>query len=701
MSSASTNPLLSKTPSGFPLWRQITPSNVAPAMELLLADMDTSLAALEANVEPTWAGLVDPYESLGDDLGRAWGQVCHLKAVKDTEELRTVHSEIQPKVVALSLKVSQSPAIYKAFVELKESQGDSLSEAQLRAVDKVIRSAELSGVGLEGTAKERFNEVQQELSQLSTQFGNNLLDSTKVFAEVITDKEGVAGLPGSALDLAAQTAKKKGQEDATAEEGPWVFTLDAPSYVAVVQHARNRDLREKVYKAYLTRASSGEADNTPLIDRILTLKQEKAELLGYANYGEVSLSSKMATLDKALGLLDDIVSKSYDAAVADLEAVRAFAATAGAPEAEEGLKHWDIAFWAERQREALYDLKDEELRPYFQLPAVLDGLFSLATKLFNVRILPADGASETWHDDVRFFRLEDATTGELVSHFYLDPYSRPEEKRGGAWMNDVQGRSAALAPEGAAHRLPIAHMVCNQSSPVGDKPSLMSHREVETVFHEFGHALQHMLTTQDCGLVSGIENVEWDAVELPSQFMENWTYHKKTLQSIAKHYETGEVLPDDLYNKIVAARSYRAGSQMLRQCHFALTDLTLHTQYTPGGAESVFDVERRVAKRTCVVPPLPEDRFLCGFSHIFAGGYAAGYYSYKWAEVLSADAFGAFEDAGLDDEAIVEETGRRFRDTVLSLGGGRDPLSVFVDFRGREPSADALLRHNGLVSSKL
>jgi len=695
----STNPLLANPPTGFPLWRQIKPADVKPAMETLLSSMDTKLTDLESSVSPTWPGLVPPYEKLGDDLERAWGQISHLKSVKDSEELRTAHAELQPKVVELGLRVAQSPALYEAFVKLKESQGDSLTESQLRAVEKEIRSAKLSGVGLKGEAKERFNAIQQELSQLSTSFSNNLLDATKAFAEVITEKEGVAGLPESALDLAAQNAQKKGHEGATGESGPWLFTLDGPSYVAVMQHAQNRDLREKVYKAYLTRASSGEKDNSPLIDQILALKHEKAQLLGFHNFGEVSLSSKMATLEKATALLDDIVSKSYDSAKADLKAVQEFAAAAGAPEAAEGLKHWDMSFWAERQREALFELKDEELRPYFQLPAVLEGLFSLATRLFGVKIEAADGESETWHDDVRFFKVEDAASGAPVAHFYLDPYSRPEEKKGGAWMNDVQGRSSALAPEGVPYRLPIAHMVCNQSPPVGGKPSLMSHREVETLFHEFGHALQHMLTTQDCSLVSGINNVEWDAVELPSQFMENWTYHKATLQSIAKHYETGEVLPDELFNKIVAARTYRAGSQMLRQCHFALTDLTLHTNYTPGGAETVFEVEKRVAQKTCIMQPLPEDRFLCGFSHIFAGGYSAGYYSYMWAEVLSADAFGAFEDVGLDDAAAVEKTGIRFRDTVLSLGGGRDPLSVFVDFRGREPSADALLRHNGLLTA--
>ena len=475
-----------------------------------------------------------------------------------------------------------------------------------------------------------------------------------------------------------------------------VLTLDFPSYIAVMQHATDSALREKVYLARLTLASDGDKDNGVLIDQIRSLRQEKAKLLGYANHAAVSMAKKMATLESAVELLEEIVLKSRAAAETDLEAVQSFAASQGC---SDELKHWDIQYWAERQREALYDLKDEDLKPYFPLPAVLDGLFGLASRLFDVTITPADGASEVWHPDVRFFQVCDTSSKAVIAHFYLDPYSRPEEKKGGAWMNDVQGRSSALAPRGSSNRLPIAHMVCNQSKPVGGKPSLMSHSEVETLFHEFGHSLQHMLTTQDCGLVSGINNVEWDAVELPSQFMENWTYHKPTLMSIAKHYETGKPIPDVLYERLVAARTYRAGSQMLRQCHFALTDLTLHTQYTPGGDESVFDVYRRVGEKASVMPVLPEDRFLCGFGHIFAGGYSAGYYSYKWAEVLSADAFGAFEDAGLEDEEAVKSTGRRFRDTVLALGGGRDPLSVFVDFRGRKPSPDALLRHNGLLSA--
>jgi oligopeptidase A len=356
-----------------------------------------------------------------------------------------------------------------------------------------------------------------------------------------------------------------------------------------------------------------------------------------------------------------------------------------------------VSFWAERLKESKYEITDEELRPYFALPNVLEGLFALARRLFGVDIEAADGEVPVWHEDVRFFRLK--KDGKTKAYFYFDPYSRPAEKRGGAWMDEVCGQSRLFAVDGESVRLPVAHMVCNQTPPVGDKPSLMTFREVETLFHEAGHALQHMLTEQTEGLVAGIRGVEWDAVELPSQMMENWCYDRKTLYSFAKHFETGEALPEDLYQRLLAAKNFRSGSMTLRQLHFACTDLELHSRFTPGGEETIFDRERKVAERTTVMPPLSEDRFLCGFSHIFAGGYSAAYYSYKWSEVLSADSFAAFEDAGLDNEDAVQETGRRFRDTVLALGGGRAPAEVFKDFRGREPSVEPLLRHNGLIPS--
>ncbi|KAH7845951.1 hypothetical protein Vadar_007912 [Vaccinium darrowii] len=536
----------------------------------------------------------------------------------------------------------------------------------------------------------------QELARLSQKFGENVLDATKRFEKLIVDKKEIEGLPATALGLAAQTAVSKGHENATAENGPWVITLDDPSFLAVIQHAQNRTLRDELYRAYLTRASSGDLDNTAIIDQILKLRLEKANLLGYKSYAEVSMATKMATVDKAEELLEKLRSASWNAAVQDMKDLKQFCQTQGAPEAND-LSHWDIPFWSERLRESKYEINEEELRPYFSLPKVMDGLFNLAKMLFGIEIEPADGLAPVWNKDVRFYCIKDST-GSPTAYFYFDPYSRPSEKRGGAWMDEVVGRSRVLSRDDGSPRLPVAHIVCNQMPPVGDKPSLMTFYEVKVVFHEFGHALQHMLTKQDEGLVAGFRGIEWDAVELPSQFMENWCYHRDTLMGIAKHYETGESLPEDIYNKLLAARTYCGGSDNLCQLRFSFLDLELHTKYVPGGSESIYDVDQRVSKRTQVIPPLPEDRFLCSFQHIFAGGYAAGYYSYKWAEVLSADAFSAFEEVGLNDKKAVQETGKRFRETILGLGGGKAPLEVFVEFRGREPSPEALFRHNGLLS---
>lgn len=690
-STTTANPLLTDSP--FPLYNAVLPEHVVPGIRSLLEQLHGELDDLEANVQPTWEGCVDPLERIVDRISRAWGTVSHLKAVKDSEALRKAVEEVQPERVKLSLRLSQSRPLYEAFKAMKDGPvWETLSEAQCRIVDGELRDFVLGGVALEGEAKERFNEIQQELSKIKTNFSNNLLDATKAFKKLVTEKAEVDGLPESALALAAQQAKSEGHEDATAEAGPWLFTLDLPSFFPVMTHAKNRALREELYRANITRASSGDIDNTPLISRILELRAEQSNLLGYPNYAEVSMASKMATLDQAEELLEELRVASYDAAVRDLEDIKAFAAEQGSTDE---IKQWDVSYWAERLKEAKYSISDEELRPYFALPTVLDGLFKLAKRLFDVDIEAADGMVPVWHSDVRFFVVK--KEGKPKAYFYFDPYSRPAEKRGGAWMDEVCGQSRLFAVDGAEVRLPVAHMVCNQTPPVGDKPSLMTFREVETAFHEFGHAAQHMLTEQKEGLVAGIRGVEWDAVELPSQYMENWAYERKTLFSFAKHYETGEPLPEELYQRMLAAKTYRAGSMTLRQLHFASVDLELHSRFVPGGDESVFDRERSVAQRTTVMPPLEEDRFLCGFSHIFAGGYSAGYYSYKWSEVLSADAYGAFEEVGLDNEEAVQETGRRFRDTVLALGGGRAPADVFKDFRGREPSVEALLRHNNLT----
>ncbi len=520
-----------------------------------------------------------------------------------------------------------------------------------------------------------------------------MLDATKAFHLDIDDPRDAEGLPASFRRMASaawQQAQDGQQAESTPESGPWRVTLDAPSFGPFMEHCRNRDLRETAYRAFITRASTGDINNEPLIAEILTLRREQARLLGFDDYAQLSLSRKMAgSQERVDAMFDQLLTASLEQGQTELDELTQFAESQG----HSGpLAHWDVAFWAERLREERYDFTDEQLRPYFSLDRVLDGLFDLCQRLFGITVRRADEKAPVWHPDVRFYEI-DNENGDCVAAFFLDPYSRPENKRCGAWMNDCIARSVTTAET----RHPIAHLVCNGTPPVGDVPSLMTFREVETLFHEFGHGLQHMLTVIDDRDASGINGVEWDAVELPSQFMENWCYHRATLLGMAIHHETGETMPEELFRKICAARTWRAASAMLRQVQFGMTDMQLHSVFDPQGSESAFDLFLRISKATSPMPALPENRFPCSFQHIFAGGYAAGYYSYKWAEVLSADAFGAFEEAGLDDEAAVAETGRRFRDTVLALGGSRHPMEVFQEFRGREPQVDALLRHNGLL----
>jgi oligopeptidase A len=667
-------------------------------MRHLLADLEAELQHLEDQLQPSWAGLVEPLERIEDRLNRTWGVVGHLMGVQNSDALRQAHQAVQADVVQFSMRLGQSRAIYQGLKTLQASGAwHSLDATQQRIVEALLRNADLAGVGLEGEARQRFNAMQQELAELGTQFSNNLLDATKAFHLTLTQPEEVEGLPWSLRQVAAQAAREAGEAHATAAQGPWRITLDYPSFGPFMEHCRRRDLRQQLYRALISRASSGAQDNTPIMVRMLQRRQEAAAILGYANYAELSLASKMAPNVAAVErLLEALRQASFDTAQQELEAIRDFARSQHAPEAET-LTHWDLPFWAERLREHRYAISDEELRPYFPLPNVLNGLFGLAQRLFGVTIKPADGEVSVWHPDVRFFRIYDEQE-QAIAAFYLDPYSRPAEKRGGAWMNECVGRSRLLADPGQSLRLPVAYLICNQTPPVDGKPSLMSFTEVKTLFHEFGHGLHHMLTQVDHSMAAGIRNVEWDAVELPSQFMENWCYHRHTLMQMSAHVETGAPLPEALYQKLLAARYYRAASLMLRQLYFGFTDLELHARFDPNGTETVFDVQRRMAEKTAPIPPLPEDRFLCSFGHIFAGGYAAGYYSYKWAEVLSADAFAAFEEAGLDDDASLARTGRRYRDTILALGGSRPPSEVFKAFRGREPTAAALLRHAGLAA---
>ena len=690
--STENNPLLVQ--EGLPRYDEITPEHVEPAIDSLLEQAEARIAALEQNAEPTWDGLLKPLEEIDVPFAYAWGPVSHLLSVKNSDALRQAHEAVLPKVIAFGLRVQQSRPLYDALCALRDGDGwNALDGAQQRCVELKIREAEQAGVGLDGEDKERFNEIARELSQLSTDFSNHVLDATKAYELIIRDQSETEGWPTSLRQVAAQSyAQANEGSEASPDEGPWRITLDFPSFMPFMQHHRVRTQREAIYRAYVGRASSGEWDNSPLINRILTLRKEQSALLGFSCFADRSLASKMAPDTAAVEqMIAELKSASDGPMRADFAEMEALARENGQ---EEALMHWDTGFWSERLREARFDYTDDQLRPYFPLPKVLDGLFGLSERLFGIQIERADASTaHTWHADVQYFHV--LRDGQPIASFYLDPYSRPAEKRGGAWMNDCLSRRQSER----GLQLPVVHLVCNGTPPVGDTPSLMSFSEVETLFHEFGHGLQGMLTTIDYAEVSGLNGVEWDAVEIASQFMENWCYHKPTLIGMTGHVETGEPLPDDLFEKIVAARTFQAGTQMMRQLAFGQTDLLLHTSYDPDGGESVFDVEHRVVGEMSALQPLPESRFLCAFSHIFAGGYAAGYYSYKWSEVLSADAFAAFEEAGLDDESAVAETGARFRDTILALGGSRAPMDIYRDFRGREPSTEALLRHNGLTAA--
>jgi len=691
--------------------------------------MESTLAEAK---EVDYEEVLPVVEKMQHPLGYAWGIASHLNGVKNGDELRAAYEENQPKIVQATMKFSQSKPMYDALLKvqktLEESKDDDFVLAQKRrAVENSLRGMTLGGVGLEEGSPEqiRFKEIKMRFAELSTAFSNNVLDATKAWGLEVTDAADVEGVPDSAKAMWAQAhlqhlvkecedeeeKKKLEEQKVDGSVGPWRLTLDGPSYVSAMQHIPNRDLRQKVYLGYLQRASEFTAgdegeekkdglgkNNVPIIQEILKLRKEMSGLLGFNNFAEQSLASKMAPDVAAVQNLSKLIlEKSLPAAEKELAAATALAREVGGDAYSEAslekLMPWDTSFWVERLKEKTFDLKEEELRPYFALDAVLEGMFGLIERIFGIEVRAANGKVEVWHPDVQFFELFDKETDQHVASFYLDPYSRPADKRGGAWMADCLGKSEALEID-----VPVAYLTCNGSPPVGDKPSLMTFREVETLFHETGHGLQHMLTRASVGDVAGINGVEWDAVELPSQFMENWCYDKPTVYGFAKHYETGEPLPEEMFEKLKQQKTFGAGMMSCRQLLFGVVDMELHSNYDPEGDETIFDVQRRMSNiYTPYANPLDEDRFLCGFSHIFAGGYSAGYYSYKWAEVMSADAFGAFEEVGLDNEDGVREVGRKFRETVLSLGGGIAPMDVFTQFRGREPSPEALLRHNGLA----
>jgi len=682
---------------GLPNFGAITPDQVEQAIPHLLAELNGELTELETSLDARladgpplgWAEVMDPLHHLGERLRWSWGVVSHLNGVCNTPELRAAHQQQQGQVVAFGNRAGQSRSLYRALQAL-DQEGSELDATQKRILQAELRDMQLRGVGLGGEQQLAFNATTQQLAELATRFGNHVLDATNSWSLTLSSKAELAGLPTSLQGLLAEAAKAAG------EPGHWRMGLDMPRVAPFLKYSECRELREKVYKAQISRASSGDLNNLPLIEEILSLRLEQAQRLGYGHWADVSLAAKMAdSVASVEQLLEELRAAALPVALQELEALRSCARRHGALEAD-SLKPWDVSYWAERLRQESFELDSEALRPYFPLENVLEGLFSLCSRLFNIKIVADTGSAPRWHADVQHFHVLDASSSEPLAAFYLDPYSRPGSKRGGAWMDECLGRSINRDGETV---LPVAYLICNQSPPVADTPSLMTFEEVETLFHEFGHGLQHMLTTVERPQAAGINNVEWDAVELPSQFMENWCYERSTLMGMAKHWQSGASLPEAEYQKLLAARTFMGGSATLRQVHLALTDLRLHSTWSPNCGQSPDEMRREIAKTTTALEPIPEDAFLCAFSHIFAGGYSAGYYSYKWAEVLSADAFSAFEEAGLGQEDAVVTMGRRFRDTVLSLGGSQSPAEVFEAFRGRQPSSEALIRHSGLVTA--
>ncbi|MFC1802834.1 M3 family metallopeptidase [Thermoproteota archaeon] len=683
------NPLLRTT--DLPKFDEIRPEHIEPAVIHVLKEADKKLSEIEDNIIPTWNGLIKPLEELGIPFEYAWSPIGHLMNVKNSKELREEQRKMLPYIVQFGLKMGQSKLIYDGLVAMRDiSEWEKLDEAQRRVIKLKIRDAKLAGVGLSGEEKERFNQISTELSQLANDFMNNVLDSTKAYEFIITDKVDTEGWPKSLLQLSSQSYNQaKNTTGSIPEEGPWRITLEAPIIQPFLRHSRKRDHREKLLKAYVSRADSGEWDNKPLISKILTLKKEKANLLDYNTFADLSIASKMAPSVKAVEkMLNELFEATKSYQLKEFKELEEIALTGGQ---KEPLDHWDTAFWSERLKERRFDFTDDKLRPYFPLPKVLEGMFGLFEYLFGVKIVESDSEAPVWHKDVKYFKVYEDQ--QQIGSFYLDAYSRPEEKRGGAWMDSCLHRRIINSEV----RLPVVYLIANNTPIVGDTPSLMSFGEVTTLFHEFGHGLQNILTKVDYVDVSGINGVEWDAVEISSQFMENWCYHKPTLRTISGHWETDEPLPDDYVRKLQKTRVFMAASAMIRQLEFGLTDMELHSTFNPYGDETPFEVHRRIAEKTKVLPPMDEDHFLCAFNHIFAGGYAAGYYSYKWAEVLSADIYSTFEEIGLGNEDAIKRLGKKFRESFLALGGSIEPMKIFKEYMGREPSTEALLRHNNLL----
>ncbi|MGX5217373.1 oligopeptidase A [Pseudomonas segetis] len=673
------NPLLQNF--DLPPYSSIRPEHVEPAVDTILAENRAAITELlEQHADaPSWAALVLALDELNGRLERAWGPVSHLNAVRNNAELRQAYEACLPKLSEYFTEIGQNRRLFEAYKALSSSpESTGYDVAQQTILQHTLRDFRLSGIDLPEAEQQRYGAIQMRLSELASHFSNQLLDATQAWSKHVTDEAQLQGITDSAKQQMAEAAKAKGLEG-------WLITLEFPSYYAVITYADNRALREEIYAAYCTRASdqgpnAGQNDNTPVMQEILDLRQELATLLGFANYSELSLSSKMAEDNaQVLSFLRDLAVRSKPFAEQDLKELQAFAREQGCAD----LQSWDAAYYSEKLREQRYSISQEILRPYFPIDKVLTGLFAIVEKLYGIQIRELSDF-DTWHPDVRLFEISE--NGEHVGRFFFDLYARAN-KRGGAWMDGARDKRRNAAGELIS---PVANLVCNFTPAVGDKPALLTHDEVTTLFHEFGHGLHHLLTQVEHAGASGINGVAWDAVELPSQFMENWCWEPEGLALISGHYQSGEALPQDLLDKMLAAKNFQSGLMMVRQLEFSLFDFELHA--THGDGRSVLDVLESIRAEVSVMRPPQYNRFPNGFAHIFAGGYAAGYYSYKWAEVLSADAFSKFEEEGVFNS----ETGRAFRQAILARGGSQEPMVLFVDFRGREPSIDALLRHLGL-----
>ena len=670
------NPLLNT--DGLPAFSQIRPEHVRPAVTRILAENRARLTELLSGASPrSFENLVEPIERMQHRLSRVWSPVGHLNAVINSAELRDVYNECLPLISEYHTELGQNEALYGAYDTLAKDEAVADDPVRLQVLNHGLRDFRLAGVALEGAQKARFSQIMQDLAALQAKYEQNLLDATDAWQHHCDDPAGVAGLPAQILEPARQAAAQAGLEG-------WLFNLDQPTYQAVVTHANDRGLRQTFYRAWSTRASDRGPhdagwDNTDTMEAILALRHEAAQTLSFDNFAEYSLATKMAaSVDEVLAFLGELIDKSLPVARREMEELERFAGR--------DLEAWDIAYYAEQLRRDRLQISDEELRPYFPLEQVLDGMFGVAQSLFALKI-ETDQLEHPWHNDVRLFRIVD-DEGQVLGRFYIDLFARAN-KRSGAWMDECVIRKRL----GGEFESPVAHLVCNFLPGIGQQPAMLTHTDVVTLFHEFGHTLHHLMTRVDYPSLAGINGVAWDAVELPSQFMENFAWRREVLPLISRHYQTGEPLPESLFSRLSQSRTFHAGMQMVRQLEFALFDFRIHAEYAPGNRSTISTILEKVRERLAVFPVPEFNRFAHSFAHIFGGSYAAGYYSYKWAEVLAADAFGAFQQAGVFDRP----TASRFRRSILECGGSREAMDLFVAFRGRAPQVDALLAQAGMA----